>query len=63
MRGGKRVAPPSPLARLRERAIAELARLPKSLQQLEEGKTVPVIISPALRNLARSIDLRQQNHI
>ena len=62
MRGGKRVSPPSPLASLRKRAIAELARLPKSLQQLEEGKTVPVIISPALRNLARSIDLRQQNH-
>lgn len=61
MKGGKRVAPPSPLAKLRERAIAELARLPKSLQQLEEGKTVPVIISPALRNLAKSMDLRQQN--
>lgn len=61
MRGGKRVAPPSPLASLRERAVDELARLPKSLQQLEEGKTVPVIISPALRNLARLIDLRQQN--
>ncbi len=62
MRGGKRLAPPSPLAKLRERAIAELARLPKSLQQLEEEKTVPVNISPALRNLANSMDLRQQNH-
>jgi len=61
MRGGKRVAPPSPLARLREQAISELAKLPKPLQQLEEGKTIPVIISPALRDLAESIDLRQQN--
>ena len=61
MRGGKRLAPPSPLATLRERAAAELARLPKPLRQLEEGKTVPVTISPALRKLARSVDRREQD--
>lgn len=58
MRGGKRVGPRVALPALRERAAAELARLPKSLRQLEEGKTVPVIISSALRELAKSVDAR-----
>ncbi len=56
MRGGRRVAPLSPLADLREHASAELRRLPKQLQQLEKGATVPVTISQALRDLAQSVD-------
>ena len=62
MRRGKRVGPSTPLVTLRERAAAERARLPKSLRQLEEGKTVPVTIAPALRKLAKSVDLQEQPH-
>ncbi len=56
MRGGRSVGPLSPLADLRERASAELRRLPKELQLLEKGATVPVTISQALRDLAQSVD-------
>lgn len=56
MRGGRRLGPCSPLAEGRHRAGAELARLPPALQQLEEGKTVPVRISQSLQNLAQEVD-------
>jgi len=56
MRAGGRLAPPVPLSVSRERAAAELARLPEPLRRLEEGRTVPVEIAPALRRLAQSLD-------
>lgn len=60
MRKGKRIAPPLPLSDLRERAAADLARLPLPLQRLEPGATVPVSISPALQELALSVDRRAE---
>ncbi len=55
MRGGRRVAASVPLSTLRERARAELGRLPKGLQELEEGGTIGVEISKAVRRLADSV--------
>jgi nicotinate phosphoribosyltransferase len=48
MSTGRRLGPSEPLAQLRARAAAELARLPET--------TVPVDIAPALRELAESVD-------
>src|SRR5881296_596295 len=58
MRAGRRLAPPAPISALRERAAAELARLPEPLRQLREGPAVPVRVSSALRDLAKSLDER-----
>ncbi|MGH7207979.1 MAG: nicotinate phosphoribosyltransferase, partial [Nitrospiraceae bacterium] len=58
MRAGRRLAPAAPLSTLRERAAAELSRLPEPLRQLREGPPVPVRISSALRDLAKSLDER-----
>lgn len=60
MRAGRRLAPPDPLSTLRERAAAELARLPKPLQELEGPYPVSVTISESLRELARSVDRRTE---
>ena len=56
MAGGKRVAPPTPLAASRALAAAELARLPAHLRRLETAPAYPVEVSPALRELARAVD-------
>jgi nicotinate phosphoribosyltransferase len=56
MRGGKRVAPPEPLAAARERAAQGLAKLPALLRELREGATCPVRIAPALRALVAEAD-------
>ena len=56
MRGGQRLAPPSPLSELRERAATELARLPEHLRRLQDSPPVPVQISQSLLNLAKSVD-------
>ena len=56
MRGGQRLAPPSPLSQLRERAATELARLPEHLRRLQDSPPVPVQISQSLLNLAKSVD-------
>jgi nicotinate phosphoribosyltransferase len=58
LRAGRRLAPAPPLSALRERAAAELARLPEPLRQLREGPAVPVKVSSALRDLAKSLDER-----
>ncbi|MEJ2436007.1 MAG: hypothetical protein P8Y53_23770, partial [Pseudolabrys sp.] len=52
MRGGKRLAPAPTLAEIRERAAAELKRLPEPLARLEPGATYPVTVSDALKSLA-----------
>ncbi|MBI3603967.1 MAG: nicotinate phosphoribosyltransferase [Nitrospirae bacterium] len=58
MEAGRRLAPSSPLADIRTKAAAELARLPESLRQLQDSPPVPVRISQALRDLAKSVDER-----
>ena len=56
MRGGKRLAPAPTLAQIRERAAADLARLPEPLRRLEPGFDYPVTISEALKALAAQAD-------
>jgi nicotinate phosphoribosyltransferase len=55
MRAGKRIAPAPTLAQIRERAAAELKRLPAPLRRLED-LNYPVTISEALRALAAEAD-------
>jgi nicotinate phosphoribosyltransferase len=56
MRGGKRIAPAPTLAQIRERAAAELGRLPEPLKRLQAGADYPVTISDALHGLAAEAD-------
>jgi nicotinate phosphoribosyltransferase len=56
MRAGRRVAPPEPLAAIRERARRELARLPAHLRALHTAPAYPVTIAPALSALAQDVD-------
>lgn len=56
MRGGRRLATPTPLIELRRRIAAELRRLPVELQSLEPAKAYPVCISSGLRALAAELD-------
>jgi nicotinate phosphoribosyltransferase len=56
MRAGKRLAPAETLAQIRERAAAELGRLPELLRRLEVGYDYPVKISDALKALAAEAD-------
>ena len=58
MQAGRRLAPSPPLTESRQRAAAELARLPEHLRQLKEGPAVPVQVSQALRDLAKAVDER-----
>lgn len=55
MRGGQRLLPPLPLAKLRQYAALEQTRLPKTWRQLEAAPTYPVKIAQALADLAMSI--------
>lgn len=57
MRAGKRVEPPPELARIRERARANLQRLPPALAKLERME-YPVEIDASLRELAARTDRR-----
>jgi nicotinate phosphoribosyltransferase len=58
MQAGRRLASSPPLTESRQRAAAELARLPEHLRQLKEGPAVPVRVSQALRDLAKAVDER-----
>jgi nicotinate phosphoribosyltransferase len=58
MRAGRRLAPPTPLLRLRAHVAAQLAQLPDDLRGLAAGAPVPVSVAPALRALAESVDRR-----
>jgi nicotinate phosphoribosyltransferase len=53
---GKRIRPPEPLVRMRERAAEELARLPENLRSLETQAHYPVHVSLSLIELARTVD-------
>ncbi len=59
MKGGRRLTPPEPLQRSRERALAELQRLPEPLKNLEAGPVYPVTVAQALKNLASEVDALQ----
>jgi len=61
MLSGKRLLPSVPLARLRERALAELSRLPENLRTIDPAPPYPVAVSPKLRELAREVDERQNS--
>ncbi len=56
MRGGATVPGPSGLGDARERARAELARLPDDLRALDDAPPYQVEVAPALRALAAEID-------
>lgn len=56
MRSGKRIMPSPTLAQIRERAVADLARLPEPLRRLESGHDYPVSVADALVALAREAD-------
>ena len=59
MRQGKRLHPPEPLDRIRQRAAAELERLPEALRALHDMPVYPVEIAAALQHLAGEVDSRQ----
>jgi nicotinate phosphoribosyltransferase len=57
MKNGCRVTAPEPLAVIRERAAADLARLPERLRALAPAEPpYPVHVSPRLRKLADEVD-------
>jgi nicotinate phosphoribosyltransferase len=60
MRAGKRIAPSPSLAQIRERAAADLARLPEALQRLEPNAVYPVKVADALTALAAQADAEAQ---
>jgi nicotinate phosphoribosyltransferase len=60
MRGGRRVSPPISLEIIRQRARAELMRLPDELRGLEPGHEYSVEISESVRDLAHSTDEQRE---
>ena len=56
MRAGRVLGPSAALDVVRERARAELTRLPEPLRALDDADPYPVEIAPALRDLAAEID-------
>jgi nicotinate phosphoribosyltransferase len=58
MRGGQRLAPPSTLAQIRERAARDLARLPEPLRRLQPDIAYPVKVADSLVALAKEADER-----
>lgn len=58
MQGGKRLAPPPTLAKIRARAARDLERLPEPLRRLESGASYPVEVSETLKRLAAEVDGR-----
>jgi nicotinate phosphoribosyltransferase len=55
MRGGQRLLPTLPLAKLRQYAALEQTRLPETWRQLGEAPAYPVKIAQVLADLAMSI--------
>ena len=56
MRDGKRLAPAEALATVRERALAQLARLPEPMRRLSGAPAYPVNIGAELAALAERVD-------
>jgi nicotinate phosphoribosyltransferase len=63
MKAGRRVLTCEPLHDLRQRALAEIKRLPRSLLTLDHAPNYPVTVSEALRNLAQQVDAGQLRHM
>lgn len=62
MTAGRRTRPPEPLASIRQRAAAELRRLPPNRRALSAAPPYPVEISTAVRRLADRADAEQARH-
>jgi nicotinate phosphoribosyltransferase len=58
MQEGQRLASPESLAEIRERVARQLQGLPEPLKSLQTKPTYPVKISPALEDLAETVDRR-----
>ena len=58
MKQGRRIVPSPSLSDIRIRAQGELASLPDPLRSLDEAPPFDVRISPALQDLARTVDAR-----
>jgi nicotinate phosphoribosyltransferase len=56
MRDGRRIKPSEPLSQIRSRVAEGLAALPAHLRSLETSPPYPVVIAPALRAIAASVD-------
>lgn len=56
MRNGRCLTPPPGLTELRQRAAAQLERLPASLRKLEDAPAYEVRISSPLQDLAQTVD-------
>src|SRR6516225_12101424 len=54
--GGRRLTPQPTLADSRARAAHSLERLPQPLRRLEPGKSAPVEVADALKQLAAEVD-------
>jgi nicotinate phosphoribosyltransferase len=59
MKDGRRITAEEPLGRLRERALGQIKRLPKSLCGLARGPEYPVAVADAIRRLAQEVDATQ----
>jgi nicotinate phosphoribosyltransferase len=60
MKGGQRISPPVPAGELRRRTRDALNRLPEWLRGLKREREYAVVVSAALRDLARQVDAAQQ---
>jgi len=56
MHQGKRLPPAATLEAARERAQAQLKQLPERLRALDVEPSYPVVVAPALQELARQVD-------
>ena len=59
MKEGKRITPREPLDKLRQRALAQIDRLPKPRRTLAQAPEYPVTVSEAIRRLAQEVDAAQ----
>ncbi len=57
MRGGRRLAASPPLAEIRDFVAEQIGCLPENLRGLETAPAYPVTVAPALRELAKLVDL------
>ena len=58
MRGGRRLGPSPPLAEVRARAAADLARLPEALRRRDPGASCAVTVAEPVLRLAAEVDAR-----
>jgi nicotinate phosphoribosyltransferase len=59
MKEGRRLSPAEPLQRSRQRALADLKRLPEALKSLAAAPAYSVAVSEALKSLAVEVDALQ----